>query len=271
MSDHNQYDKFNEADRIKELNKANYFGRVLAFFWMLLGVMAIGGSLMSKNLTEAELGNLFTTITWPLVFFFAPLLYLKCRSKMNISNGMITAIVLCAIGFSGFAQFTQTYNYFIQAEESMDKKLNDIVIIYENKMAILPAMTASIEGYNTHEKEIISQITKARTGLALAQTPSEQMGILRKFENLGKSLAINVESYPNLKGISAVIEFMRSTKELESEVKSTKLEYNEEVGSYNKSIKVFPYVLIADYMDLNAKDYFSERGSLSEVRERLTK
>lgn len=212
---------------------------------------------MAKRIAENELGNLFNAITTPIIFAIIPLLFLKYIRKINIKNWILLSVPTLMFILVGISQFGQTYNYFVQIDDNLNNKIDNIAIVYQNKLAVLPSISTSISSYNEHERGVIKDITDGRRKISLAQTPSEKMEALSAIDYISGGLSVNIENYPNLKSEALVKEFIHAMKAIESEAKSMKIEYNNEVGSYNKNLKIFPYVFISRSMDIKPKEYFT--------------
>lgn len=238
--------------------KAKTILKSVTYVWILLGIMAISGSLMSKNITENEPGNLFDPPIYSLIFFLLPLIFLKISLKMNVKTWVIITATLASFFMSGMSQLGQTYNYFIQASEDIDKSLDNIAIVYEKKLAILPAIKSSSLEYNEYEAGIINRIVEGRMKISNADNSSDKIGALKQLASLSKEISINIENYPNLKSIETFKDFIRTTKEIEEEVRNIKTSYNEKIATYNRNCKVFPYVFIANSMGMEERKYFSK-------------
>ena|GEM_PF-4530411 len=241
----------------EENTKKSNISIYIAVIWMLIGFISISGSLMAKNIAENELGNLFNTITTPIIFAIIPLLFLKHIRKINIKNWIFFSVTTLMFLLVCISQFGQTYNYFVQIDDNLNRDIDNIAVVYQNKLAVLPSITTSINSYNEHERGVIKDITDGRRKISTAQTSSEKIEALSALDYLSKDLSINIENYPDLKSVALVKEFIQAMKNIEGEAKSMKIRYNNEVSSYNNNLKIFPYVFIARSMEIKPKEYFT--------------
>ena len=232
---------------------------VIASIFIIIGIMVLAGSLLAKNISENKLGDIFNIIFWPLLFFLLPLLFLKYVQKFNIKGGVIFMVTTLAVLFMGLAEFGTTYNYFVQAEENLDKKMDDIALIYERKLAVLPSITIKTEAYNAHEKSIIGKIVEGRSKISGAKTVPEKIEAIHNMDVLARGISVNIENYPNLKSDQFYLEFIHTLKGIEVDVNVLKAGYNTEVNTYNRYSKIFPYVFVARAMDIKQKQYFTKK------------
>jgi len=95
--------------------------------------------------------------------------------------------------------FIYYYNKFIVLENRIGNSLAQIDVQLKKRADLVPALIKVVKGYAKHEKEIFTQITKARTELIKGKNVAEKVkagDVLQGF--LGKLFAI-AESNPELK------------------------------------------------------------------------
>lgn len=111
----------------------------------------------------------------------------------------------------------------------------------------------------THERELLENITKARSGAMSAQA-SGNTTELGKLENqlggmLGK-LQIAVEAYPDLKANQNVAQLMDELSDTENKIQASRRFYNGMVRDFNIKIETFPNNLFAGMLKFTKYEFF---------------
>lgn len=217
---------------------------------------------MAKNITETSLGNLFDIFFLPLILFVLPLFLFKWSlKKINggvLPNWVMAAFSIGAIFFSFVANFGQTYNYFVQLNENIERKYHRVELLYDKSFELISKMTFSIDSYKEYEKEIITSISQEQVAVSQSRQTDDKVAAVNSLDNNLHKLMLNLSYYPNLKTDQLVLELIAVIKDSETEISESKQAYNEEVETFNKNYKAFPYTLVARMAGYEEKEYFSQ-------------
>ena len=66
---------------------------------------------------------------------------------------------------------------------------------------LIPNLVNTVKGYASHEEEVLTQITEARSSFNQASTPDEYAEANAQFERALSNLYVVVENYPELKAM----------------------------------------------------------------------
>ncbi|MCX6774235.1 MAG: LemA family protein, partial [Candidatus Micrarchaeota archaeon] len=113
-----------------------------------------------------------------------------------------------------------------------------------------------VRSYAKYEKSVMEEITKMRSQLASAQTPSQKALANEQLSSVLRSIMVTVENYPNLKASSNFIELQKALTAIENQIADRREFYNDSVLLYNTKIKMLPDVLFASIMGFREKEYF---------------
>lgn len=163
----------------------------------------------------------------------------------------IVAIVLLLIG-----SLFSTYNGFMSSEEDVDNKYAQIENQLQRRMDLIPNLVNTVQGYAAHEKEVMKNIADARAKLAGAQTPAEQAEADGELSSALSRLMVVVENYPNLKADSQFTKLMDELAGTENRIAVARMDYNEQVTLYNKTVKRMPGAIIANMFGFDEKEQF---------------
>jgi len=164
--------------------------------------------------------------------------------------GIIVVLVLWTIGI---------FNVLIRLKNRTKEAWSDIDVQLKRRHDLIPNLVNSVKGYMKHERELLENITKARSQAMSAQETGNTAD-LAKAENmlggmLGK-LQIAVEAYPDLKANQNVGQLMDELSDTENKIQASRRFYNGNVRDFNIKIEVFPNNLIAGILKFKKFEFF---------------
>ncbi len=179
---------------------------------------------------------------------------------MALSKGCLTAaavvaaIVFLALLIGGYLM--TTYNSLVKQNESINSAWAEIDNQLLRRNDLIPNLVSTVEGYATHERELFEKIADARARLAGAATVGEKMATSNELAGfLGRLLAI-AENYPQLKANESFNKMMDELAGTENRINVARKRYNDQVMSYNSTIKRFPVNMLAGMFNFQAREYF---------------
>ena len=160
--------------------------------------------------------------------------------------------------------FLQIYNGIQSKKQAVKEGEADIEVQLERRASLIPNLIATVQGYSTHEKTLLEEITAIR-----AQATSLKASNLQQrsqIENLlgqkVSTLFANVENYPDLKANEEYLQLQNELTKTEDEIASARRIYNENVAEYNTKIAQFPASLIATLLHYQSAVFFSADSKL---------
>lgn len=156
-----------------------------------------------------------------------------------------------------FALYTgTTYNGLVTANETVDAQWAKVETQYQRRFDLIPNLVNSVKGVLTQEQTIFTEIADARTRYAGATTADEKAAAASQVEtSLGRLLVI-VENYPVLTSSTVVRDLMSQLEGTENRISVERSRFNDEIRSYNLSVKRFPKSLIALLFGFGERSYF---------------
>ena len=113
-------------------------------------------------------------------------------------------------------------------------------------------MLDTVKGYQKHEKAVLTEIVKLRSGMTMA----EKNNANRAMDALSKEINILAESYPELRSNTNFTELQKAIVDVEEHLQAARRLYNANVNAYNRRIVVFPNSIVANNMHAVKKDFF---------------
>ena len=162
------------------------------------------------------------------------------------------------------------YNGLVRLNNRTKEAWSDIDVQLKRRHDLIPNLVNSVKGYMTHEKELLENITKARSQAMDAQKDGDT-GELAKAENelggmLGK-LQIAVEAYPDLKANQNVSQLMDELSDTENKIQASRRFYNGMTRDFNTKIETFPNNTVAGMLHFKKYDFFEADEAEKEVVE----
>ena len=145
------------------------------------------------------------------------------------------------------------YNRIIRMENRIDNSWAQIDVQLRRRADLIPNLMETVKGYMKHEKEVLENVTKARTSLINAKTPQENIDADNLLTGALKTLFAVAENYPDLKANQNFLQLQDELTHTEDKVAYARQHYNDSVLAYNNSIETFPGVTVARMMGRTEK------------------
>lgn len=163
---------------------------------------------------------------------------------------VVTIIVLWAI---------ITYNSLVSLRNNVKKAYSGIDVQLKRRVELIPNLIETVKGYVKHEKELLENITKARTAVMNASNINDIAGMAKGENMLSsslKSLFAVAENYPTLKANENFIKLQEQLAETEDQIAASRRIYNENTTDLNNKIEMFPSSAIASWFKFSKSELF---------------
>lgn len=167
-----------------------------------------------------------------------------------INTILIVVVALIAI------YFLVVYNSLVTAKNRIAEALSQIDIQLKRRTDLIPNLVETVKGYAKHEKELLENVTKARTGLMTAGTTAEKAEANNQLTQTLKSLFAVAENYPDLKASENFHELQEELSDTENKIAYSRQFYNSNVLDFNNKLAVFPSNLIGNTFGFKPAEFF---------------
>ncbi len=161
---------------------------------------------------------------------------------------VVILIVFFLILYWGF------FNKIIRMENRIDNSWAQIDVQLKRRADLIPNLMETVKGYMTHEKEVLENVTKARSALMSAETPQENIDADNMLTGALKSLFAVAENYPDLKANQNFLNLQDELTNTENKVSYARQHFNDSVLTYNNTIETFPGLWFAKKMGKKTRD-----------------
>ncbi|WP_165750329.1 LemA family protein [Cellulophaga sp. Z1A5H] len=148
-----------------------------------------------------------------------------------------------------------TYNKIVKKKNNLDFSLKNIDVQLKKRFESLPNIAAVVKKYMSHEKELLTNITKIRSDYNDTEPISKNSATEKQISQWLGDVSLVLENYPDLKSIDAVVLLQRTINEHAEQISASERAYNASVVDYNTSITVFPNNIIAGIFKFKVADY----------------
>ncbi|MCB1145290.1 MAG: LemA family protein [Leptospiraceae bacterium] len=159
------------------------------------------------------------------------------------------------------------YNAIQSLDENVNASWSEVLNQYQRRADLIPNLVNVVKGYAAHEKEVLENVTNARSKVgAITATPElvNDEVAFQKFMQaqsemgsaLSRLLAVS-ENYPDLKANENFRDLQAQIEGTENRITVARNRYIKAIQAYNTQIRTFPTVLTARMFGYKGKPNFS--------------
>jgi LemA protein len=147
------------------------------------------------------------------------------------------AIILLVLIFAGL--FVYYYNRIRVLENRIEEAWAQIDVQLKKRYDLVPNLVNTVKGYASHEREIMEEVTKARSGMISGSRQSRIEADQELQRALGRLFAV-AENYPDLKASENFRLLQEQLEGIENKIAYARQFYNSRVLQYNNLITTIP-------------------------------
>ena len=148
------------------------------------------------------------------------------------------------------------YNLFIRDRNLIREAWSGIDVQLKRRHNLVPNLVASVQGYSTHEKTLLEDITKKRSEAVKSENLKDKAPAESDLSGMLKSLFIVAENYPDLKASENFLNLQNQLTEIEDQLQYARRYYNGAVRNYNIRVESFPSNIIAGIFNFKQENFF---------------
>ena len=159
------------------------------------------------------------------------------------------------------------YNQIQVNDEQVKSAWSEVLNQYKRRADLIPNLVQVVQGYASHEREVLTQVTEARSRVGSMQVTPELLNdpeALAKFQQAQGQLTsalsrllVVAENYPNLKADANFRDLQAQLEGTENRITVARGRYVKAVENYNIGVRTFPNNLTAMIFGYTPKANFS--------------
>ena len=170
-----------------------------------------------------------------------------------------SVLALAALLLSGCG-----YNTIQQKDEAVNAAWSQVLNVYKRRADLVPNLVASVRGYASHEREVLTAVTEARSRVGSINVNADDPASIEQFQQaqgelqsaIGRLLVV-AENYPQLKANQNFLQLQAQLEGTENRITVERQRYIQAVQDYNTYIRSFPQNLTAKLFGYAPKPNFS--------------
>ena len=161
--------------------------------------------------------------------------------------GILVLLVIWVIGL---------YNGLVRLRNRRQNAFADIDVQLRQRHDLVPQLVETVKGYATHERELLTKITEARSAAMSATTIDGKIVAEQQLSNALAGLKVQVEAYPDLKANQNFLQLQEELSDIENKLAASRRFFNGATTEYNNAVESFPSNLIAKNFGFNREIMF---------------
>lgn len=151
-----------------------------------------------------------------------------------------------------------TYNGLIASRNQTEEAFSDIDVQLKRRYDLIPNLVESVKGYVKQEKDVLENVTKARSEAIAAgsQGLPAQQAAENNLTGALRSVFAVAENYPDLKSSANFQQLSSELTDTENKLEAARRFYNANVRDFNTKVEVFPTNIFARMLGFVRKDLF---------------
>ncbi|MFC3552002.1 LemA family protein [Lysobacter cavernae] len=156
------------------------------------------------------------------------------------------------------------YNTIQQKDEAVKASWSQVLNVYKRRADLVPNLVATVKGYASHEQQVFTQVTEARSRVGSINVNADDPASLAQYQQaqgelqsaIGRLLVVS-ENYPQLKADQNFLQLQAQLEGTENRITVERQRYIQSVQDYNTYIRQFPTNLTAMVFGYKPKPNFT--------------
>lgn len=175
---------------------------------------------------------------------------------MNLALISLISVAIFLVAGGTVAYGIMLYNNLVRLKRNIEKASSNIDVLLKQRNDEVPKLIDSAQEYMDYEKEVLNEITQARTKVQKANDPKDKAQADQMMKNaLGSFFAV-AEDYPDLKSTEQFQQLQERISSIEDQISDRREFYNSSVTTFNTRINQIPYNFLANSMNYREKEVF---------------
>jgi LemA protein len=150
------------------------------------------------------------------------------------------------------------YNRLVRLRALVREGFSGITVQLRRRADLIPNLVSTVQGYATHEREVLNEVTAHRTDPMQARGVAATAEADTAFSQLlGRMMAV-AEAYPELKADANFRQLQEELSQIEEQLQGARRYYNATVRDLNTRIQSVPDVFVARPLGFSEEPFYRD-------------
>jgi LemA protein len=182
---------------------------------------------------------------------------IRAGKKGIIGMGIVGWIVVAAVVLL-LLYVIALYNRLVRLRALVKEAFSGITVQLRRRADLIPNLVQTVQGYATHEREVLEQVTAQRAAAVKAGSVGATAAADAQMTGLIGRLMVVAEAYPELKANENFLDLQGQLATVEGELQGARRYYNATVRDLNSTIQSFPAVAVARPMGFTEEPFYED-------------
>ena len=163
------------------------------------------------------------------------------------------------------------YNNLVKLRNNRENAFANIDVQLKQRFDLVPQLVATVKGYAAHEKELLENITAARTAGVNASSIDDKIKADQQLTSALAGLRIQVEAYPDLKANQNFMQWQGELADIENKLAAVRRYFNSATRELNNAVETFPGNIFAGMFGFHKEAMYeieaSQRAAVEKAPE----
>lgn len=184
---------------------------------------------------------------------------------------MTTGIIILVVVVLLVLWVISIYNNLVKLRNNRENAFANIDVQLKQRHDLIPQLVATVKGYATHEKELLTRVTEARSAAMSASTINDKIKAENVLSGALSGLRVSLEAYPDLKANQNFLQLQNEIADIENKLAASRRFFNSTTRELNNAVQTFPSNLFAGMFGFQREPMFeipqSDRAALDKAPE----
>lgn len=147
-------------------------------------------------------------------------------------------------------------NRLVALKNNRESAFSDIDVQLKQRYDLIPQLLGAVKGYMSHESEVLTRVTEARSRCMQAGSISDKISAEQNLGAALNGLNIQIEAYPDLKANTNFMHLQSEISDIENKLAAVRRYFNSATKEYNNGIEQFPSSIIAGFKNYKTEPMF---------------
>lgn len=167
-------------------------------------------------------------------------------------TGWIILIVVVLLAF----WLVSLYNNLVRLRNNRENAFANIDVQLKQRHDLIPNLVNTVKGYATHEREVLTKVTEARSTAMSATTIDGKIKAENALTSALSGLKVSLEAYPDLKANQNFLELQNELSDIENKLAAVRRFFNSATREFNNAVQTFPSNIIASMFHFHTEPMF---------------